>query len=89
MHMNSNDVLGSVLQEEGIVVTADITVIDTEAEVEVTAEIDVVGEIVHRIVEVVIVQVLAVIAKIAEGMQNQRLLQMMILRWVLFFVLIG
>ena len=87
--MNSNDVLGSVLQEEGIVVTADITVIDTEAEVEVTAEIDVVGEIVHRIVEVVIVQVLAVIAKIAEGMQNQRLLQMMILRWVLFFVLIG
>ena len=89
MHMNSNDVLGSVLQEEGIVVTADITVIDIEAEVEVTAEIDVVGEIVRRIVEVVIVQVLAVIAKIAEGMQNQRLLQMMILRWVLFFVLIG
>lgn len=81
--MNSNDVLGSVLQEEGIVVTADITVIDTEAEVEVTAEIDVVGEIVHRIVEVVIVQVLAVIVKIVEGMQNQQLLQMMILRWVL------
>ena len=83
MHMNSNEVLGSVLQEEGIVVTADITVIDTEAEVEVTAEIDVVGEIVRRIVEVVIVQVLAVIAKIVEGTQNQRLLQMMILRWVL------
>jgi len=83
MHMNSNDVLGSVLQEEGIVVTADITVIDIEAEVEVTAEIDVVGEIVRRIVEVVIVQVLAVIAKIVEGTQNQRLLQMMILRWVL------
>lgn len=81
--MNSNDVLGSVLQEEGIVVTADITVIDIEAEVEVTAEIDVVGEIVRRIVEVVIVQVLAVIAKIVEGTQNQRLLQMMILRWVL------
>ena len=72
MHMNSNEVLGSVLQEEGI-----------EAEVEVTAEIDVVGEIVRRIVEVVIVQVLAVIAKIVEGTQNQRLLQMMILRWVL------
>ena len=83
MHMNSNDVLGSVLPEEGIVVTADITVIDIEAEVEVTAEIDVVGEIVRRIVEVVIVQVLAVIAKIVEGTQNQRLLQMMILRWVL------
>lgn len=83
MHMNSNDVLWSVLQEEGIVVTADITVIDIEAEVEVTAEIDVVGEIVRRIVEVVIVQVLAVIAKIVEGTQNQRLLQMMILRWVL------
>ena len=83
MHMNSNEVLGSVLQEEGIVVTADITVIDIEAEVEVTAEIDVVGEIVRRIVEVVIVQVLAVIAKIVEGSQNQRLLQMMILRWVL------
>ena len=83
MHMNSNDVLGSVLQEEGIVVTADITVIDIEAEVEVTAEIDVVGEIVRRIVEVVIVQVLAVIVKIVEGMQNQQLLQMMILRWVL------
>lgn len=83
MHMNSNNVLGSVLQEEGIVVTADITVIDIEAEVEVTAEIDVVGEIVRRIVEVVIVQVLAVIAKIVEGTQNQRLLQMMILRWVL------
>ncbi len=83
MHMNSNEVLGSVLQEEGIVVTADITVIDIEAEVEVTAEIDVVGEIVRRIVEVVIVQVLAVIAKIVEGTQNQRLLQMMILRWVL------
>ena len=82
MHMNSNEVLGSVLQEEGIVVTADITVIDIEAEVEVTAEIDVVGEIVRRIVEVVIVQVLAVIAKIVEGTQNQRLLQMMILRWV-------
>jgi len=81
--MNSNEVLGSVLQEEGIVVTADITVIDIEAEVEVTAEIDVVGEIVRRIVEVVIVQVLAVIAKIVEGTQNQRLLQMMILRWVL------
>ena len=78
MHMNSNDVLGSVLQEEGIVVTADITVIDIEAEVEVTAEIDVVGEIVRRIVEVVIVQVLAVIAKIVEGTQNQRLLQVMI-----------
>ena len=74
MHMNSNEVLGSVLQEEGIVVTADITVIDIEA---------VVGEIVRRIVEVVIVQVLAVIAKIVEGTQNQRLLQMMILRWVL------
>ena len=74
MHMNSNEVLGSVLQEEGIVVTADITVIDIEAEVEV---------IVRRIVEVVIVQVLAVIAKIVEGTQNQRLLQMMILRWVL------
>ena len=83
MHMNSNEVLGSVLQEEGIVVTADITVIDIEAEVEVTAEIDVVGEIVRRIVEVVIVQVLAVIAKIVEGTQNQRLLQMIILRWVL------
>lgn len=83
MHMNSNEVLGSVLQEEGIVVTADITVINIEAEVEVTAEIDVVGEIVRRIVEVVIVQVLAVIAKIVEGTQNQRLLQMMILRWVL------
>ena len=81
MHMNSNEDLGSVLQEEGIVVTADITVIDIEAEVEVTAEIDVVGEIVRRIVEVVIVQV--VIAKIVEGTQNQRLLQMMILRWVL------
>ena len=81
--MNSNDVLGSVLQEEGIVVTADITVIDIEAEVEVTAEIDVVGETVRRVVEVVIVQVLAVIAKIVEGTQNQRLLQMMILRWVL------
>ena len=83
MHMNSNEVLGSVLQEEGIVVTADITVIDIEAEVEVTAEIDVVGEIVRRIVEVVIVQVLVVIAKIVEGTQNQRLLQMMILSWVL------
>ena len=83
MHMNSNDVVGSVLQEEGIVVTADTIVTDIEAEVEVIAEIDVVGGIVRRIVEVVTVQVLVVIAKIAGGMQNQQLLRTMILRWAL------
>ena len=89
MHMNSNDVVGSVLQEEGIVVTADTIVTDIEAEVEVIAEIDVVGGIVRRIVEVVTVQVLVVIVKIAGGMQNQQLLRTMILRWALWFILIG
>lgn len=83
MHMNSNDVVGSVLQEEGIVVTADTIVTDIEAEVEVIAEIDVVGGIVRRIVEVVTVQVLVVNARIVEGMQNQQLLRTMILRWAL------
>ena len=81
--MNSNDVVGSVLQEEGIVVTADTIVTDIEAEVEVIAEIDVVGGIVRRIVEVVTVQVLVVNARIVEGMQNQQLLRTMILRWAL------
>lgn len=81
--MNSNDVVGSVLQEEGIVVTADTIVTDIEAEVEVIAEIDVVGGIVRRIVEVVTVQVLVVNARIVEGMQSQQLLRTMILRWAL------
>ena len=76
MHKNSNDVVVSVLQEEGIVVAADIIVTDIEAEVEVIAEIGVVGEIVLQIVVVVIVLVLVLIAKNAEETQSPLLVMM-------------